>query len=372
MTINKIQKIYIYQRVLPHYRISFFDSVCSSLGDELRPLLYVGAERKGTVPTTVKVDRPYIKYYKNLYINLSNIELVFQFYPLPRYGSYVIVEQSNRLVLNYFLLFLRRLGWCHVAFWGHGYNHQSSSPSGLRERLKRRFLRSVDWWFAYTEGTKEYLLQNGFNEKFITVVNNSIDSKSLRTEYLNFLQSKELSKKCRKGVFCGGVYFEKKIPFLLDSILIIKKSIPDFYFTFIGSGPEDYLLEDFCRGKDWCEYVGHVSGTVRAEYFVDADVFLMPGLVGLAVLDSFVLETPMVTTDSRFHSPEIEYLIHGYNGIVTDCSVESYADAVVSLLQDQCRLDELKNGCRESSEKYSMESMVGNFADGINRWVFDR
>ena len=370
-----MMEIHIYQRVLPHYRLGFFDELyIDLLKRNIQLKVFVGYERRGEVPKTVRIDRPWVQYRKNIYLRFFGLEAVFQMLNLSSLARkrYVIVEQSNRLLVNYVFMLLSKLSWSNLSFWGHGFNHQSNSPNGLRERLKRHFLHSVNWWFAYTEGTKEYLLKNGFNENCITVVNNSIDSKSLRTEYLNFLQSEELSKRYRKGIFCGGVYFEKKIPFLLDSILIIKESIPDFYFTFIGSGPEDYLLEDFCRDKDWCEYVGHVSGTVRAEYFVDADVFLMPGLVGLAVLDSFVLETPMVTTDSGFHSPEIEYLIHGYNGIVTDCSVELYADAIVTLLKDQCRLDELKKGCRESSEKYSMESMVGNFSDGINKWIIDR
>jgi L-malate glycosyltransferase len=38
---------------------------------------------------------------------------------------------------------------------------------------------------------------------------------------------------------------------------------------------------------------------------------LMPGLVGLAVLDAFADGIPRVTTVIEYHSPEIEYLVPG-------------------------------------------------------------
>ena len=39
-----------------------------------------------------------------------------------------------------------------------------------------------------------------------------------------------------------------------------------------------------------------------------ANLMLIPGLVGLAVVDSFAAQCPVVTTDFRGHSPEFEYI----------------------------------------------------------------
>jgi glycosyltransferase involved in cell wall biosynthesis len=91
----------------------------------------------------------------------------------------------------------------------------------------------------------------------------------------------------------------------------------------------------------------------------------MPGLVGLAVLDAFNTNTPMITTDFEYHSPEIEYLQNGTNGIITENNLEAYVKAVVNTLQNANILSELKKGCLVSAELYTMEKMVENFAEGI-------
>ena len=55
----------------------------------------------------------------------------------------------------------------------------------------------------------------------------------------------------------------------------------------------------------------------------------MPGAVGLGILDSFALQTPMVTTTQNFHGPEIEYLENGKNGIITEDNIETYTNAII-------------------------------------------
>ena len=42
-----------------------------------------------------------------------------------------------------------------------------------------------------------------------------------------------------------------------------------------------------------------------APYLYVSKLLLMPGLVGLSVMDSFVGTCPLVTTDVAVHSPEI-------------------------------------------------------------------
>ena len=47
-------------------------------------------------------------------------------------------------------------------------------------------------------------------------------------------------------------------------------------------------------------------------------LFLMPGLLGLAVLDAEVMGLPVVTTRYPWHSPEIAYLRDGETGVIVD------------------------------------------------------
>jgi glycosyltransferase involved in cell wall biosynthesis len=91
----------------------------------------------------------------------------------------------------------------------------------------------------------------------------------------------------------------------------------------------------------------------------------MPGLVGLAVLDSFALQTPTVTTHYPFHSPEIEYLENGVNGIIAANTLQDYAQAVTDLLQNDAKRRQLVEGCKISATKYTIDQMVNNYAGGI-------
>lgn len=91
----------------------------------------------------------------------------------------------------------------------------------------------------------------------------------------------------------------------------------------------------------------------------------MPGLVGLVVLDSFALQTPMISTDYPFHSPEIEYLEDKKNGLIVPNNLDTYSSSVAQLLLDEMKLSKLKSGCRAAAAKYNLSQMVDNFTMGI-------
>src|SRR5690349_11130674 len=144
-------KVTIVQRILPHYRIAFFERLHEQLamcGIELE--LVYGQELPGTVPRTVPLQAPWALQIKNRYLALGSSELIWQPCLANLRGSdLIIVEQSNRLVLNYWLQLRRSFSRPMLGFWGHGRNMQSRRPQGLRERLKTSLARHVDWWFAY-------------------------------------------------------------------------------------------------------------------------------------------------------------------------------------------------------------------------------
>jgi glycosyltransferase involved in cell wall biosynthesis len=93
----------------------------------------------------------------------------------------------------------------------------------------------------------------------------------------------------------------------------------------------------------------------------------MPGLIGLGILDTFALETPLITTDVPIHSPEIEYLQSGVNGVMVEDSMNprSYANAVVHLLENEEMRQKLISGCQSARNMYTIENMVERFAQGV-------
>jgi hypothetical protein len=85
----------------------------------------------------------------------------------------------------------------------------------------------------------------------------------------------------------------------------------------------------------------------------------------LTAVDSFALETPLVTTRWPHHGPEAAYLKPGVNAEITPDDLNTYALTCGDLLDDPDRLAALRAGCRAHAAKYEMETMVTNFGQGV-------
>jgi hypothetical protein len=90
----------------------------------------------------------------------------------------------------------------------------------------------------------------------------------------------------------------------------------------------------------------------------------MPYAVGLGLLDSFAMETPIITTSNPHHGPEIEYLESGINGIMTNDNIYDYSTKVVQTLRNRSYMY-LIEGCKASAEKITHIAMVDNFKEGV-------
>jgi glycosyltransferase involved in cell wall biosynthesis len=369
-----MKKVVIVQRIVPHYRVPFFDLLVDKLKAQGITLKVVyGQESLGTVPKSVKVEREWAIFVDNSYGRFIGLDFVWQ--PVlshVRGANLVVVEQANRLLVNYLFILKRFFTNFNLAFWGHGKNLQSQNRTGFLETWKRLISVNVDWWFAYTEKSARMVHALGFDAGKITNVENSIDTSALQQAKAGIADVELLDLKLALGIttnnigiYCGGMYKEKNIEFLISACKKIRGEIKDFQIIFIGDGPDAVLVNNFAVENDWVHYVGEITGNERVPYFMISKVFLMPGLVGLAVLDAFALNVPMVTTDIPIHSPEYEYLVSGTNGIVTAPKVESFSGGVIELLNDENRLLEIVENCKISSEKYSVDNMAINFCAGI-------
>jgi L-malate glycosyltransferase len=284
----------------------------------------------------------------------------------------VIVEQANRYVLNHLLLPLSRAGVKRVAFWGHGMNPQQEQNS-FSEWYRRKTLTWVSWWFAYTKGTASYLESQGFPVSRISAVQNSVDTREIQEHVNKSAPDDRTARRAQldipgvepTGIFCGALDKSKDLPFLLNSCEIIKSAIPGFQLILVGAGREQLTIQRQIEGRPWVHWVGPQFGSSKAEFLSMADVCLLPCAVGLAILDAFAAGLPLFTTRHSSHGPEIEYLEEGVNGLMTAHRTDSYAKAVISVFEKKDSLLKLRDGAKKSAEKYSIENMTRNFAEGI-------
>lgn len=360
---------------VPHYRIEFFNRLHTRLhqaGIEMR-VLY-GCDCKRTAGHGGSIQTSWAEVVPTWAGRVAGVDLVWQSCGNKLAGSdLIVVEQSNRLLINYWLQLRRYWSDVRVAFWGHGRNIQSQNSDGLRERWKRWWLRRIDWWFAYTELTRDYLLRQGIDAERLTVVNNSVDERQLlsgleRHQRLSTTQRQlGCADSAKVALYCGQLHQHKRLGFLLRAAMRVRELVPEFELLIVGDGPGRGLVEAQARKHHWIHYAGSVLGAERAKYWHSARVAMMPGLVGLVIVDSFITACPLVTTEQIVHSPEIAYLHSGGNGLMTSNDLESYAQAVATLLQDDRWLEQLRRGCRQSAQHYSLDNMVEHFASGVEQ-----
>lgn len=370
-------RVTIAQRVMTHYRVPFFTALRDRLTaagihlDVIHGQPTADEESLGNSGTL-----PGARVIRNRYLEIGDRSLCWQpCLGLIRTSDLVVVEQASRLLLNYVLLARRAVGGPSVAWWGHGRNLGSQPGSRLGETLKQRLAHRADWWFAYTDRTRAHLTAMGVNPGRITVVQNATDTRMVarRRAEIGPQERESLRRSIGLGdgpvgVVLGSLYPAKRPAFVLAAADRIRAVIPDFQLVVIGSGPDKSIIDDAAGSRPWVHVLGALTGDSMVDAAAIGDVLLNPGVVGLAVLDAFALELPMITIAGGGHGPEIEYLENGENGMVLprDTTAATYAAAVAGVIGDDRELARLRAGCRNAAHRYTVEAMADNFSAGIH------
>jgi len=371
-------KILIVKRYERGFRIPFYQLLRKKLlSINMEFDLFYGEpdkEEKKSIKDFI-IDESIGKKVNNFYINIFGINLCYQpCLPFCSGKELIIVQQGNRELFNY-LVILRKLFYkkTKIAFWGHGRNFQGN-PKSLKEKFKNWYSKKVDFWFAYNDLSKKHLIDIGFNEDKIVSLNNTIDSSSqidilekiTEEDKLKLKQEYNIKKTDIVGLFCASIYKDKQIDFLLNTLSVVKSKVPNFKFFVIGKGVEDFKIIEFSKNNsEWFYYLGNKFNKEKILYFSIAHFQLMPGAVGLNIIDSFSFLCPLITTSIGNHGPEISYLINEENGIMTKFQIEDYSNKIVALSLDSMQLNRLKQGCEKARVIYSIENMVNNFISGL-------
>jgi L-malate glycosyltransferase len=366
------RKVLIIYKWLPKYRVDFYQQLRNKLlKNNIELHLIYGKSNK---LNTLKKDEAEIewgKYIPNRILNVGKKELIWQ--PCLQYlkdKDLIIVQTENKLILNYILIIIRPISKFKLAFWAHVNNMQDDANS-LRNKFKLLFNNKCDWWFGYTKSAKLFLTARNYPENRITVVQNAIDTITLM-KYYSKISEEELNDLKESlniignniGIFCGGMYPDKDFEFILATCVRVKTVLSDFHMIFIGSGIESSKIINASNKMDWVHFIGPKFGIERIIYFKISAIQLMPRLVGLCILDSFAMETPLITTDHPFHGPEIDYLENGVNGIMTKNNLNDFSNSIIDILNSQKYLHLIEGG-KLAAEKYTVENMAENFNNGI-------
>ena len=73
----------------------------------------------------------------------------------------------------------------------------------------------------------------------------------------------------------------------------------------------------------------------------------------------------MVTTDCGLHSPEIDYLRSGQNGVMTANNLDAFVDAAQRIITDRTWRQSLGAAAQADATHYTITNMAQNFRRGV-------
>ena len=162
----------------------------------------------------------------------------------------------------------------------------------------------------------------------------------------------------RKNIICVGRFQRRKrIDRLVEAVRLMSR--PDVGLILVGPD-SDGILDEF-QG-DHIYRIGEMYGDDRLDLMSAADVYCLPGAVGLSIVDAFHCGLPFVTEDGD-ESAEIAYLRHGENGfVVPRGDTAALAEALLRLLDDNDLRARFSNAARaEILANGSMDQMCHGF-----------
>ncbi|MEK0083062.1 glycosyltransferase family 4 protein [Benzoatithermus flavus] len=369
-----VARVAILQRIVPHYRVAFFDRLRTSLAAQgIRLDLYAGAPRPEEAFEDCRHLLPWATPVRNRYLPAG---LYYQ--PgWTRLLSYdvVVMEHANAPLANHLLLVSRLAARrpARLFFWGHGDDFQNQGRAHLQRGIKACYARFADHWLAYTEASRERLLRLGLPSDRITVVNNAIDtSGAIRRDELSEDERRAIRAGVGLGdgplaVFCSRLHEGKQIPFLIEACRLVHSRMPEFQLLILGDGPLMSWLRQVSAGEGWIRIVGTRYGAEKWRLLAASDLMLMPAHIGLSILDGFAAGLPVLSAHFDNHSPEVAYLKNGVNGFLTDRTPEAFARAVIEICSSLELMRRMSLAAAATAYSRSLPMMVSSFEAGLQR-----
>jgi glycosyltransferase involved in cell wall biosynthesis len=172
-------------------------------------------------------------------------------------------------------------------------------------------------------------------------------------------------------LFSGRINKFKKVKNLIFAMEHILKVETDIHLIIIGDGDEKTDCQKISDKLSLNKNV-HFMGPIYDEnivnkYFEVADIFCIPGSVGLGIVHAFSFGLPLVTENLDYHSAEIQYLKNGYNGILVDeDDFLQLANTILENLRNPSVLQKLSNNALNTiDEEANIDNMIASYSKAI-------
>ncbi len=258
-----------------------------------------------------------------------------------------------------------------VVYWNKGINLEVRNPR-LRN-LPFYYIHSLcDGIVLYSKHEIKDIKPK--NQHKVWIANNAVNF----TAFPEIYQTRDEIKAefgisfARVVLFVGRMRPVKKVEHLIEIFNGIEE--PGCGCVIVGD-QMDYDVQSLIRGSN-IRYLGEIFDPENiqiSKLFKMADLFVIPGDVGLGMNQAFYWGLPVVTEDG-LQPPEIHYLTEGRNGfIVPENDVAALREKMLLLLRDDALRAEFSRNAREDIlREASVETMFQGFFQCVSKITTSR
>lgn len=377
---NEAIKVVVTYRVCQHWRAPIFAKIGSQ--QEIELCVLHGQDVPGTKLVNGKVLSGFrhhghwtVKRYGSPWVVSP-----FLFLSLIREKPDVILAEGGSNFLNNFAIFLYAKLWKSPVIWwtlGKLVEKKYQGIAGLYRRIALWQERLSSVFLGYSSVALQHFSDMGYEpESCFRAVNVVDTSRILENVAQDANEAIQLRKKlglAQKQVvlFVGALTASKSIDRLIRVFAKLQKELPNLHLLIVGEGADRQRLEVLAGQKidaSCYTFTGKVIQNIGA-YYELAEVFVLPGLGGLAISESLAHGVPVIC--GRGDGCEVDLVINGVTGYRTssqeDVEVEEFLESKLRLVLGDLEFNaELRrNAFAMIREKHNVDSYIENVVDAI-------
>jgi glycosyltransferase involved in cell wall biosynthesis len=352
---DKIQfvgRLALQQRVLPSYRVAFFDLLASRCSGGLS--VYAGKPRSGeAIQTAETLNEAQLWPARNLHVLGGSLYLCLQrdiMEWIQDWDPQALIMEANPRYLSS----RSAVEWMHargrpVIGWGLGVGKSLVNW--------KKFLKRFDAMIAYSgAGAEEYRL-TGYPADRVYVAHNATTGPPPE------LHQREVADTPRV-LFVGRLQERKRVNLLIKACSA-QRLRPELWI--VGDGPERPELERMAA-KDYPEarFTGAQYGEDLEDIFRQADLFVLPGTGGLAVQQAMAYGLPVIVAEADGSQRD---LVGSENGwLVPPGDLNALTGTLRNALEHREKLPQMGAAShRVVAERVNIEIMTEIFLKTLNQ-----
>jgi glycosyltransferase involved in cell wall biosynthesis len=353
-------RVGLQQRVLPGYRVAFFDALADACADGLS--VFYGEPRAGEgIDSGVELKKAIPAHAQNQHIFRGRAYFCLQ----PNFVRWLEHWQPEVLIVEANTRYLSTptaINWMHahhrpVIGWGLG----APDANAIESALRGRFLRSLDAVIAYSRAGAHQYIAAATPAEQVFIAPNAVTFKP-QTPVFDRPGTFAGGKPCL--LFVGRLQERKRLDLLLEACAALKDDFAP-RLVIIGDGPDRPRLEHLAQQLyPEAEFEGAKQGEELEPYYQAADLFVLPGTGGLAVQQAMAHALPVVVGVADGTQGE---LVREENGWLLDpCDALQLARILQQALSDIPRLRSMGRASQRIVEQeVNIDHMVEEFVHAI-------